>query len=345
MTERTTMGEATSWWGSETTAARRCHSPRAHSHRCFLSATIVLCLVLATPSASAAAKARSTLYRSSVLAQVRSNAESSDWGRKCRESAIRTAQPWLNMPDDQLWGLMFGPGITRSWMVWSNGHCPACEKSVPMYNWHIDPIKHPWKVRCPHCAEFFPKNDFAAFYRSGLNEHGVFVAKRADRSLLFNAEHADPNDPLHRFGVDDGEGFVDGTNRWRFIGAYLIYGQWKQAVLQGIRELGAAYVLTGQSAYAHKAGILLDRVADLWPGFDFKRQAVIYEKRLGSNGYISVWHDSCPEVRQMALVYDMVFEELRRDAPLVKFLAGQAARHGLENSKASFEAIQRNIEG
>ncbi|MFV2069992.1 MAG: heparinase II/III family protein, partial [Pirellulales bacterium] len=32
-------------------------------------------------------------------------------------------------------------------------------------------------------------------------------------------------------------------------------------------------------------------------------------------------------------------------APLVKFLAGQAARHGLENSKASFEAIQRNIEG
>ncbi|HQF30937.1 MAG TPA: hypothetical protein PLJ34_05775, partial [Hyphomicrobiales bacterium] len=85
--------------------------------------------------------------------------------------------------------------------------------------------------------ELFPKNDFGALYRSGLDAQGVFDPKRADRSLLFNAEHPDANDPLHLFGVDEGEGYVEGAKRWRFIGAYLIYGQWKQGILHGIRAL------------------------------------------------------------------------------------------------------------
>ena len=33
-----------------------------------------------------------------------------------------------------------GSGLPRSWMVWSNGHCPACRKPVPMYDWQIDAI-------------------------------------------------------------------------------------------------------------------------------------------------------------------------------------------------------------
>ena len=257
-----------------------------------------------------AAKVDSTLYPRSVLDRVQANIEVSEWGQQCRDAAIESARPWLEMTDDQLWKLMFGPGITRSWMVWSDGHCPACAKKVPMYNWKIDALKHPWKVCCPHCAAFFPTNDFEAFQRSGLDARGHFVPDRADRTLLFNSDHLNPDDPLHTFGVDDGEGYLEGKQRWRFIGAYLIYGQWKQVVLKGIRQLGAAYVLTGDPAYAHKGAILLDRVADLWPEFDFKTQAVVYEKRLGSNGYVSTWHDACPEVREMALAYDMIFEAI-----------------------------------
>ena len=113
---------------------------------------------------------------------------------------------------------------------------------------------------------------------------------------LFNAEHPDPADPLHRFGVDDGEGYVEGQNRWRFIGAYLVYGQWKQAVLGGIKALADAYIVTGEPVYARKAAILLDRVADLYPGFDYKTQATVYE-RPGAAGYVSTWHDACEETR------------------------------------------------
>ena len=289
-------------------------------------------------------KNRSTFYHDRTLATARANIERDPLFRDFARQAEERAKPWREMTDEQLWGLMFGATIPRSWMVWSDGHCPACTQPVPMYQWRMDALNRPWKVTCPQCKEQFPKNDFAAFYRSGLDARGVFDPAKADRALLFNTEHPDPGDPLHRFGVDDGAGYSDGAHRWRFIGAYLIYGQWKQAVLGGINHLANAYLATGDPVYARKAGILLDRVADLYPTFDFKEQAVVYEKKLGSNGYVSVWHDACEETREMALAYDMVFNGLAQDQELVAFLAGRAKAYALPNGKATFADVQRNIE-
>jgi len=288
-------------------------------------------------------KTAGAFYPSSLVQIGRKNAEKYPWAAKMRDMAVESARPWMAMSDEQLWSLMFGNTITRSWMVWSNGFCPGCKEGVPMYNWEIDALGRPWKVRCPHCGEDFPTNDFEKFYRSGLDSSGVFDPGRADRSLLFNIERSDPNDPLHRFGVDDGEGYVEDKNRWRFIGAFLVYGQWKQAVLGGIRSLAEAYVVTGDPVYAHKAGILLDRVADLYPTFDYKAQGQVYERALAT-GYVSVWHDACEETRELALAYDQVFEALRDDQQLITFLSRKAKQCSLANPKQSFADIQRNIE-
>lgn len=288
-------------------------------------------------------KASSALFPPELTARARSNAQKYPWAKQACERIVADAQPWMKLSDDELWDLMFSNSIKRSWMVWSNGHCPACQKPVPMYEWIPAALQRPWKMQCPQCRELFPKNDFAKFYRSGLNEQGVFEPARADRALLFNAEHPDPNDPLHRFGVDDGEGYVDGQKRWRFIGAYLIYGQWKQAIVGGVRSLAAAYLVTGEPAYAHKAGVLLDRVADLYPTMDFGKQGVMYEGPPHA-GYVSTWHDAAVEVYDLATAYDAVFEALARDAPLVSFLSGKARSHRLDNPKTSFLDIQRNIE-
>jgi hypothetical protein len=295
-------------------------------------------------ASSRSVKSRSIFFPPELVENGRSNCVKYEWARQARDTVVAAAEPWLCMSDDEVWGLMFGPTITRSWMVWSNGFCPSCRKSVPMYTWVVDAIHLPWKVRCPHCGEIFPKNDFYRFYLSGLDERGVFDPSRADRGLLYNVEHPDPSDPLHQFGVDDGEGWVEGDHRWRFIGAYLIYGQWKQLVLGGLRNLAAAYLATGNRAYAHKAAIILDRVADLYPSFDYSTQAVTYEQRLGSNGYVSVWHDACEETRELALIYDAIFPALGGDEELVSFLSAKAARYGLANPKASLADICRNIE-
>jgi len=301
----------------------------------------LLCGAAETPM-----KTRSAFYPTELTERAKANAARYRWAAHIRTQIVQAAKPWKTMSDDELWRLMFGSTITRSWMVWSNGFCPACKKKVPMYNWEIDALKRPWKVRCPHCREQFPKNDFHAFYKSGLDEHGVFDPKRADRELLFNTEHPDPKDPLRKFGVDDGEGFVQGRNRWRFIGAYLVYGQWRHRVLQGLKNLCGAYVVTGDPVYARKAGILLDRIADLYPTFDYGKQGLVYEKRnvRKYRGYVSVWHDAAVETRSLAHAYDQVYEGMRSNKKLAAFLKGKAEQYTLANSKSSFRDIQRNIE-
>ncbi|MCX5660546.1 MAG: heparinase II/III family protein [Planctomycetota bacterium] len=278
-----------------------------------------------------------------LVEQCRVNVQRWPWAAAAQRHIVEAAAPWLAMSDDHLWGLMFGPTITRSWMVWSNGHCPACQVGVPMYNWKIDGVGLPWKTTCPHCKEVFPKNDFAAFYRSGLDSRAVFDPAKADRSLLFNVEHPDPADPLRGFGVDDGEGYVADGKRWRFIGTFIIYGQWKQAIVAGTRALAAAYVVSGDARYAHKAGILLDRVADLYPGFDHSQQAWVYEN-VRTEGYVSTWHDACEETREMALAYDYVRPALLEDRGLATFLAARAKALGLANPKATPADVCRNIE-
>lgn len=288
-------------------------------------------------------KTASVFFPRELVEHARANAERHAWAAEIRDSLVASAQPWMELSDDELWELMFGNTIPRAWQVLSDGDCPACKKPVRMYAWVPDALNEPWKMRCPHCDQRFPTNDFAKFYRSGLDEHHVFDPERADRSLLFNTEHPDPSDPLHKFGVDDGHGYVEGDRRWRFINAYLIFGQWKQGIVRGINNLAAAYVATGDPAYAHKAGVLLDRVADLYPTFDFGKEGVMYEGP-ARDGYVSTWHDACVEVHQMGLAYDAVFEALARDEELPKFLAAKAAKYKLENPKTTWGDIQRNIE-
>ncbi len=215
---------------------------------------LLLALILhPAPSPGQTQKQQSIFFPTPLIENAKANCARYAWAAKMRKSVLDDAAPWMKMADQELWALQFGPNITRSHMVWSSGYCPSCRRPVPMYDWEIDAFARPWKARCPRCGELFPKNDFARFHRSGLDEHGVFDPQRADRRLLFNSGHPDPADPLHKFGVDDGEGYIEGDKRWRFIGAYLLYGQYDQLIERGISTLATAYTLTGDRLYAHKA--------------------------------------------------------------------------------------------
>ncbi|MDQ1328096.1 MAG: hypothetical protein QG641_1381 [Candidatus Poribacteria bacterium] len=288
-------------------------------------------------------KTHGVFYPSTLIEKARNNINSYKWAKDIKQQIEGSAQPWMRFSDDELWDMMFSCTITRSWMVWSDGYCPNCKNDVRMYSWKMNALDMPYKVQCPHCDETFPKNDFYKFYLSGLDKHSVFNPQKADRSLLFNVDHPESYDPLNKFGVDDGEGYVEDGKRWRFIGAYLVYGQWKQAILGGIRNLASAYLITGNHVYAHKAGVFLDRVADLYPTHDFGKQGSVYEQQ-GRSGYVSTWHDACEETRELVLAYDMVFDGIKEDRELVKFLSKKAKQYELDNSKSTFKHIQHNIE-
>ncbi len=297
-------------------------------------------------STNGAAKDHSVFYPPGLIERAKSNAGAHAWAKAMQQEVLDRAAPWMALSNDDLWHAMFGPNIPRTWMVWSDGYCPACEEDVRMYTWEVDPFAFPWKVRCPHCKTLFPTNDFQAFHESGQDEHGIFQPELADRSLVFNAEHPDPNDPLHLFGVDDGTGYQADGHRWRFIGWYVIFGQWKKWVHASIVNLSAAYAVTGNPEYAFKAAIMLDRVADVFPSFDFHTQGgLVYETTNGTRGQISTWHDACEEVRELALAYDRIYDGARaQETALTAYLSDKARGYKLDNPKTSWADIQHNIE-
>lgn len=289
-------------------------------------------------------KENSIFYPERLVRQIAVNSERYAWVQEMKAGIIAKAEYWTRLSDEEIWQLMFGNTINRSWSVWSDGCCPSCRERVPMYSWVADPIKTPWKMKCPHCGGLFPKNDFHKYYLSGIDESGVFDPQKADRRLLVNEEHPEPGDPLNGFGVDDGEGYVEGGNRWRFIGAYLIYGQWKKNILEGLKRLGEAYVATGDANYAHKAGILLDRIADLYPTFDFARDGEMFEGKNIVGGYVSYCVDACIETRELIIAYDRIFDGIKNEDTLVTFLNRKAYETKGIRSKESFGDIQENVE-
>lgn len=226
------------------------------------------------------------------------------------QRAINEAERFLAMSDDELREQMFSPSLKRSYHVFSDGYCPTCKGNVPLHNWRMDVIRHPWKMICPLCGDLFPKNDFYRFYKSGLDGEGNFQYALADRSLLHAEEDiAGPEGGQDRnsYGIDDGNGCVIAGDTWYFIAHYLLFGQWMQVVLEGIRCLSRAYVVTGERNYARKAIVLLHRVADVFPDFDFKQQGLIYEKEHNDVGYISYYFRTCTDLCDMALAYDMIY--------------------------------------
>lgn len=281
-------------------------------------------------------KTKSTFFGQKMRETVRENVTNLDWARKMQEEVCRDAETLLTMSDDEIWALMIPHTIHRSWMVWSDGYCPDCGQDVRMYFWRHDPDKHPWKVACPHCGSLFPKNDFKRFLESGMDEKGNYSRDRADESILYNEE--EPDGERRNFGVDDGDGYCEGGKRWRFIGNYLIYSRWKQQIVGGLKALSTAYFYTGDMRYAHKAGILLDRVSDVLKDFDFDQEGLVYEMPHTAEGYVSYCIDSTTEMKEIVLAYDRVFEAIKEDQELVNFLKKKG------DNKESFAQIQTDIE-
>lgn len=282
-------------------------------------------------------KAHSTLFRSDMVERIRRNAE----GSEVRRDILAKADLWRSKTLDELWESIFGWELKRSFTVLSYGWCPTCRSKC---SWTSDPFAYPWKLKCSVCGDAFPKNDFARYHRSGLDAHGLFQHRLADRSLLFNEAAPDPSDPKHLFGVDDGGGYAEGDDRWWFVGCYLCQAAWTQDIYPGIITLARAHLLTGDVEYARRCGVLLDRLADVFPEYDFHTQGIMYEEERTSRGYVVYWCEIVRQLRDMLIAYDQVYEALRDDGEFASYVAAKSERYQTPYRKRSFHDIQQNIE-
>ena len=306
-----------------------------------LVAALMVCVV-----SVAHAKEHSRFVTAQMRANALANVEKYDWAKAEQEKEIGICKHLLEMSDDALWKMVTSQELPRGIHTNVAAGCPSCGKGITPYGNYPWQVGGDWKLKCPNCAAIFPKNDFWAFYETALDEHGFFRRELGDQSLLFNAEHPDPKDPLHKVYVDDGYGMTDEQgNKHFFIGYFNNFIQWTR-VSGNLIHLAQAYTLTSDPRYAHKAGVLLDRIADVYPDMDFvpfHKLGFAHSHGGRGTGRIQgcLWEND--NVWRFSRAYDKIFDALVKDEELVAFSSAKSKECKL-GDKSSTAAIIKHIE-
>ncbi|MGE4565765.1 MAG: heparinase II/III family protein, partial [Victivallaceae bacterium] len=156
-------------------------------------------------------------------------------------------------PPAEYAALITPPEVPRAFDVHRDG-CPVCGDRIKKhgrYSWIIDETK-PFKLQCPECKTVFPDNDYAAYLKSGLKDKSLLTGKY----------------------VDDGRGWKDGDKpgKYWFV-AYYNHWTMKRRVETLLPQLADAYVRTGDPAFAERAVVMLDKLAEYYPLYDYNKQS------------------------------------------------------------------------
>ncbi len=238
------------------------------------------------------------LYTQERIRLARQRAADDPDAGKVAGRILAQADPWLDRDRDDIRALMPGPEVPRSWTINFVSGCPVHGSGPNGYGgyaqggWIHDPFKDQWRVTCAIGGESYPSNDFGAFYRSGME----------DRSLLTGPY------------ADDGWGWQGDDTPFRhwFI-AYCCCSTWN-TVVAGLTSLSQAYLLSGDGRYAHKALVILDRLAEVYPHMDYSRQSM-YALEF-SPGYTGKMNDLISEsgtVRRLCHALDAVRDAIPGD--------------------------------
>ena len=278
--------------------------------------SLVLLIPLLANTWTAHAKSGPNLHSRDEVAHVRDLCGTDDWAIGEKEKAVANAERWLKMSDEDLWSFLLDAKIPRALNVNFGVGCPVHGKEVfkkgGHYPWIMSPDK-PFKVICPVGGEEYPSNDFQAYLKGGCKEE------------------LDTSQPY----VDDGFGYVapDGQRYW-FAAHYIFWQRWRKDFMGALGSLSQAYLLSGSPEYAHKLGVMLGRLAEVYPKMDYAKQAYHNGKWPAEiNGRILdyIWENSI--IKLVARSYDSIYDAIDKDEGLREFLS----ERGIEDLKTRFE--------
>ena len=257
-------------------------------------------------------KTARTLRSDAEIAQARANYAEFPAAKAIAEPSLVEARYWAAWTDEALRDLVTTAEVPRA-VELCNGGCPIHGRKIyegingSSFPWIVDP-KLPFKVKCPIGGEIYPSNDYAAYYHSGFK----------DKSSLTGPY------------VDDGWGWTapDGQKYW-FV-AHANHLVWQgplldsRCITNGLRSLSRAYILTGDKLYAHKAAVLLRRVAEVYPTMNYEQQSRFGElmatqgTRYTGKVVNLIW-ESYQVAPTLSEVYDNIWETIDGDTALQKF--------------------------
>ena len=262
--------------------------------------TALACLsigLMLAPGASAAgsAKTHRTTVTEQEIATARANIAKYTWAKDTvnglKNDVIRSAwcevgkttDQLLDVPDEQLWDLMPDTRIHREYYVNQHKGCPVhgidIKKFSVFHPWKVDPFNKPFKIQCPVDGAWYPSNDFA----KGDLTSGDFP--------------------------DDGAGFKKDGNTYYFIGEY-IHATYLNAVRPALDRLSQLYLFTGDKRYAHKAAVILLRLAEQFPNSTDKKDRCYKTSYAAHSGLITDYIWSCSDVSGIAGAYDRIYDTL-----------------------------------
>lgn len=205
--------------------------------------------------------------------------------------------PFDAMSDEELFASLPSWNVPRQ--GYSNWPCPepTCGEKIyrhsGFYPWRVED-KAAFKARCPDCRQLFPSNDWLGgdFTSGAYPDDGWGWDAHPQRSER-----------------NDHAGWIAHVNAgwWREVGTYL-------------ERLAFRYLLLDDQDAAHRAGVLLARMAYVYPGMNMRWQQVrsgyLRPGRLLVDGN---WEREAILV-PAAHAYDAIFNHLDADDQLAAFL-------------------------
>lgn len=245
-------------------------------------------------------KDKRQLLTDEQIALARQNVTTYPAAKTIADQIVAQANAWLEWTDADVRQLIPSWKVPRAFDVGTEG-CPKCGKAIHekggTYPWIID-VHAPFKIKCPVDGSVYPSNDFDKYYRSG------FTDKR-----FLEGEYS-----------DDGWGWVNAEGKRQWFVAHACHWLWMNHIIPGVLNLSRAYVLTGDPRYAHKTVVMLDRIAEVYPGMDHANQSRYgqLQRERGSHygGKIvnRIWETGV--LQNFAESYDSVWETIDGDAAL-----------------------------
>lgn len=270
------------------------------------------------------------IYNAEDVARAKRNIAKYDWAKRLFQQVKSGADFWVAKSDEELYG--FVPAENpRALVVSYNYGCPI---HGGYYSTLQAAFDTPNRWLCPTGGEW---------WYPGLKVKNPGTGEEVAVE-------------------DDGHGWVapkgfphEGARYW-FVAAYRLYrlgvlyarpyaptvsGKWVPNCLE---SLALTYSLTGDRRYAHKALLLLNRMAELYRTFDGICDIGSRKTHISEISTTETWY-----IESMVRAYDLCFDAVAGDTELVRFFAskGNTDHNGDGNADTAdlHYNIQRNLFG
>ncbi|MDA0745733.1 MAG: heparinase II/III family protein, partial [bacterium] len=273
------------------------------------------------------------MYDREDLARAKENAQRLPWAKEMVEKVVRDADFWVGFSDEMLYAMV----PTQNPMALTVAQYHGC----PIHGGNRSTLEgdllRPYQWRCNLGGEWW--------------YNGIEVKNPGTGETVRMVDEGP--------GWAPPEGFPNAGTTYYFMGAYRAYtlyrlfsdpyapqtGEGHQG-RPAAEALALAYVFTGDVKYAHKAGLLLNRLAEVYGRLrGIKEGYEAYDKSKDPiRGYVG--EASGREqffLNRVALVYDLVFEAMGKDEELVRFFEARGEADYDGDGRATVEDIHYNM--